>query len=113
MKTEAYLFSIYSFLLAIGGVFGFLKASSTISLYMGLSSGIALFTTSHFIYRGKKWALIFSLILIFLLTCFFTTRFIKTANFMPGGFMALIGSILLISNLFLQRTRVDHNKKII
>jgi uncharacterized membrane protein (UPF0136 family) len=105
MKTKAYLFSIYSFLLAIGGVIGFVKASSIISLYMGLSSAIALFTTSHFIYRGKKWALILSLILIFLLTCFFTIRFIKTANFMPGGFMALIGSILLISNLFLTKKK--------
>lgn len=96
MKVKAYLFAVYALLLAMGGFIGWLKASSMMSLYAGVGSGALLLISSHFIYRSSKLAFIFSLWVTIMLTSFFSLRFAKTGNFMPGGLMALLGLLLLV-----------------
>ncbi|MBM3201464.1 MAG: hypothetical protein FJZ56_03530 [Chlamydiae bacterium] len=99
MKILAIIFATYALLVAIGGVMGWVKAFSLISLLAGLSSSLVLLIFGHFLYREKKWALIASTITVFLLSVMFLIRFLKTGNFLPGGLMVLTGIPLCVLGL--------------
>jgi uncharacterized membrane protein (UPF0136 family) len=100
MKLLSILFVSYALIVGAGGIFGWVKAGSLISLCAGVGSGILLLGLSHFIYRKKKWALISAGVLLFLLTLMFALRFIKTGNFLPGGLLVLLGIPLLVMTAF-------------
>jgi uncharacterized membrane protein (UPF0136 family) len=92
------VFVVYALFLVAGGVMGWVKASSLMSLYAGVGSGLLLLILSHFIYRKQRWAIIAASILVAMLALFFGIRFVKTGNFLPGGLMALLGGVTLISS---------------
>lgn len=78
---------IYALVVLLGGVMGYLKAKSKISLFAGVGSGIALIV-AWLVFRqtplvGLGMATVIALILFFV----FVSRFFRTRAFMPSGLM--------------------------
>jgi uncharacterized membrane protein (UPF0136 family) len=82
---------IYIVLLVAGGIVGFLKAGSRISLVMSLIFAallsldpLGIIDIDHYVD-----------ILLIVLTIFFGMRFAKSRKFMPGGLMAILSIVAL------------------
>ena len=93
-------FLVYGVLMLLGGIFGFIKAGSKVSLIMGIISGILIFLGVVFLERGQYSAgravLAFT---SFILSGIFALRLLKTRKFMPSGMLlalSLIASALAI-----------------
>lgn len=100
MKPETILW-IYIVLLVIGGLIGFLKAKSKISLLTAVAFGIvlALCALEKFprsINAPLEWGILSFLALFFLL------RFLKNKKFMPGGMMTLLTIATIIAMVFIK-----------
>ncbi len=93
---------VYGALVLTGGVVGYLKAQSLISLICGLFFGLGLIGASLTVMRGiisGHWTAIG---LTIVLTLFFHYRFATTQVFMPAGMMAII-SVLALIGMFIYR----------
>src|ERR1041384_3034853 len=90
MKPEVVLW-IYIVLLVIGGLIGFLKAKSKVSLIMSVVFAIALsFCAAGII--SFRYA---PDILLAALLCVFAVRLGKTKKFMPSGLMLVLTIVAL------------------
>lgn len=92
---------IYIVLLVAGGLMGFLKAKSKMSLIMSLAFGIPLALCALDIITMKALSISnihlgLPDILILVLLIFFGMRFIKGRKFMPGGLMTIASLLALI-----------------
>ena len=105
---------IYIVLLVAGGLTGFLKAKSKISLIMSLAFALPLALGAlgmiNLAYdrgtvtngqTGSHIHVEFADVLIFLLLLFFGMRFIKGRKFMPAGLMSIASALALVARLFL------------
>ena len=83
---------IYIAFLVLGGLMGFIKGKSKISLIMSLAFAIplALYALGHLHMRYLPE------ILIGFLLIFFGMRFMKSKKFMPAGFMSILSIAALI-----------------
>ena len=88
MKVTASIVLAYALLVLMGGWIGYMKASSTASLFSGLLFGTALLLGAYGIYKEKILAQYLTLFTTFFLDGFFTYRFAKTQHFMPAGLMS-------------------------
>ena len=87
---------IYGLLSIIGGVTGYQKAGSQVSLISGLISGMLLLVAAYFLFGGHLPGPILSGIVSLLLVIVFVIRLIKTKKFMPAGLMVAFGVLNLI-----------------
>ena len=92
-----YLLFSYASLLAIGGLMGYYKAGSTLSLLFGLLFGGALFALLPRIKRGNLPALKTASFLAFTLFIFFAYRFSLAYALFPAGATSLISLAVFIS----------------
>ena len=100
MKPETILW-IYIVLLLIGGLIGFLKAKSKVSLIMSLAFAIILgfvaWDHPEPVFSVEwSWGILSFLALIFLL------RLLKTRKFMPSGMMLLVTLITIVAMVWLK-----------
>jgi uncharacterized membrane protein (UPF0136 family) len=102
MKSSVYFITAYALLLFVGGIVGYAKAQSLMSLIMGIGSSLLLLACVGATWKGYKWGHMGSLILLSLLTLFFIYRFFITYKFMPAGMMAIIG--VLVSSIAYGKT---------
>lgn len=79
-------------LTAIGGIIGFVKARSMISMIMGVVSGVFLGVTAYLAANPdtSKMGCSAALVLMFLLDSMFSIRFVKTKKAMPNLMMMLV-----------------------
>ncbi|XP_064617138.1 transmembrane protein 14C-like [Liolophura sinensis] len=86
---------VYASVVAIGGIIGYVKAGSSMSLAMGLSCGglmgIGAYQTS--VDPRNIWL---SLAVSALLTCVMGYRFSNSGKFMPAGLVASLSILMLI-----------------
>jgi len=82
---------IYIILLVIGGLIGFLKAKSKVSLVMSAAFAAALSLCA----AGIVFQYYMADILLALLMVVFAMRVVKTKKFMPGGLMLVITILAL------------------
>jgi len=82
---------IYIVLLVIGGLIGFLKAKSRVSLIMSVAFAAALSLCA----AGIIFQRYVADILLVALIVVFTVRLLKTKKFMPAGMMMVITIITL------------------
>ncbi len=102
----AYLVFMYGVFILLGGIFGHVRAASSISLIMGLLFGLLLMLGALAIYKKQKWGSPFSLILILILDIFFTYRFLMTFQLVPSGILALTSLIVLVAVAFQMRRTI-------
>jgi uncharacterized membrane protein (UPF0136 family) len=88
------IIAFYGLFVALGGIMGYLKAKSRVSLTSGLGSAVALWIAAFQSLSNLLGGLIASV-----LTIFFSLRWIKTRAFMPAGLMSILS--FLITALFL------------
>jgi uncharacterized membrane protein (UPF0136 family) len=82
---------IYIVLLVIGGLIGFLKAKSQVSLFMSVGFAAALSLCA----AGIVFQRYVADILLMALVAVFAVRLVKTKKFMPAGMMMIITIIAL------------------
>jgi uncharacterized membrane protein (UPF0136 family) len=82
---------IYIGLLVIGGVIGFVKAKSKVSLIssIGFAIGLSLFAAGVIPWNRGADVLLALLLLVFVM------RYVKTSKFMPAGFLLVLTIITL------------------
>jgi uncharacterized membrane protein (UPF0136 family) len=86
----------YAVLLVVGGLMGFLKAGSKISLIMSLAFATPIALDA----AGKIHVANLSNILIGVLLVFFGMKFVKGKKFMPAGLMVIASAAALVLRLF-------------
>ncbi|MFS8562956.1 MAG: TMEM14 family protein [Rhabdochlamydiaceae bacterium] len=100
----SFIILVYALAIFGGGIFGFLKAGSLISLMAGLTFGLALFIA--FLGFRRKWGPYLALIVTFILDAFFTQKYLKTLQLIPTGMLSLLSLAVLISLALFIRKRV-------
>ncbi len=78
---------VYALAVALGGVFGYIKAKSNMSLITGLVSGAALLAAWFFATTKPETGLAIATVIGAVLVVVFITRLIRTRKFMPAGLM--------------------------
>ena len=105
MKVTATIVFVYGLLIAMGGIMGYLKGGSHISLISGSLFGIALLISAYLISKKQLAAQYVALGLTFVLDGIFTYRFAKTLHFFPAGFLSLVSlAVLIVLALKIRRT---------
>ena len=94
---------VYALLVLVGGVMGYLKAKSKVSLFSGIGSGIVLLVAwllcRQIPIAGLGLAAVIGLVLFVV----FVTRFLHTRTFMPAGLMmgfSLVATVIFCLGLF-------------
>jgi uncharacterized membrane protein (UPF0136 family) len=92
---------IYTVLLAVGGVIGYVKAGSRSSLIAGSISAIAAALALGLSIRSNRWGVPLGLLLSISLFVLFGYRYAaKTRKFMPSGLLA-VASLVVLAVMFL------------
>jgi len=105
MKVTATIVFIYGLLVLLGGLMGFIKGGSHMSLLCGGAFGLALIASAYFISKGKIGAQYVALLLTFILDALFTFRFAKTLHFFPAGVFSLLSlAVLIVIALKIRKT---------
>lgn len=78
---------IYGVLVLLGGVMGYLKAKSQMSLYSGIGSGVALLVAWFVSRQNPQLGLGIAAVIGLVLFVVFVKRFSTTRAFMPAGMM--------------------------
>ncbi len=93
---------VYSILLLVGGLVGYAKAKSKISLFTGIGSAIVALIGFIISWSKVSLGLGIGAILGLALTIIFIQRYRKTQTFMPAGLLSILSVIAaLISGLAL------------
>lgn len=95
MKLGIMAALVYGILALIGGIIGYIQASSKVSLFSGSISGLLLIFAAFFQLQGQTWGLIVAALVTAILVVFFAIRLAKTRKFMPGGLMTILGMLAL------------------
>jgi uncharacterized membrane protein (UPF0136 family) len=88
--NDATVLWIYIALLVVGGLIGFLKGKSKISLNMSLGFAVALAVCNINGFLDANLARTIAEVLLVLLLVVFGIRLAKTKKFMPAGMMLVI-----------------------
>ena len=87
---------IYIVLLFLGGMVGFLKAGSKISLIMSAAfAGILILCATNVIFEPRFSQILITVVLVFLMI-FFSVRLTKSKKFMPNGLMSILTLATLV-----------------
>lgn len=96
MKKSAIAVGVYGVLLILGGMIGFFKAGSVISLAMGCISGALMLVCGYGMWKESKVFYKYALVLTIALATLFTYRFMMSYKFMPSGLMAILSIMVWI-----------------
>lgn len=96
MKLSGWSVLVYGVLNILGGILGFQRANSVLSLIFGITFGLLLLGSSIAMFNNKTKGLYFSLALTFILDAFFSYRFLTKLKFMPSGMMSLVSLAVFI-----------------
>lgn len=104
MTLAAFATLLYGLLGAVGGIFGYVKARSRVSLIAGLVSGCLLIACGILQLQGVPWATPGALAISSVLAIVFCVRLAKTGKWMPAGLMVVTGTatvLVLAARLFI------------
>lgn len=85
----------YGILAIVGGIIGYIQATSKVSLLSGSISGLLLILAAYFQLQGQTWGLILAVLVTAVLVVVFAFRLVKTRKFMPAGLMTILGLLAL------------------
>jgi uncharacterized membrane protein (UPF0136 family) len=86
---------VYGILLVLGGIIGYIQATSKVSLFSGTISGLLLIFAAYIQFKGQTWGLMLAGVVTAVLIVVFAFRLAKTRKFMPAGLMTLLGMLAL------------------
>jgi uncharacterized membrane protein (UPF0136 family) len=88
--------AFYGLISIVGGVIGYWKSQSKISLISGIISGLLLLILARMIYLGNQSANFIAAIIVSLLIIVFISRWLKTKKLIPALPMVFFGLVSLI-----------------
>jgi uncharacterized membrane protein (UPF0136 family) len=88
---------LYGLFCIVGGVIGFLKAGSAISLVMGVGTGALLLIAARLIRGGKRWPTLATGTIAVLLGLHFATA--ENFKMMPHLIMVVLSALVLIASI--------------
>ena len=89
-------FIIFGLLTIVGGVIGYVKAGSTMSLMAGSIAGVLLLIAAFLLPGNLMLGLILALVISIALAGQFIPKFIKTGHVMPAGLMSVLSVIGIV-----------------
>ena len=89
-------FIIFGLLTITGGIVGYVKAGSVISIVAGSISGLLLVAAAFLLPDHQAAGLIVALVISVLLTGQFVPKFFSTHRVMPAGLMSVLSVIGII-----------------
>jgi uncharacterized membrane protein (UPF0136 family) len=89
-------FIVFGILTIAGGIIGYVKAGSTISLVAGSISGVLLFIAAWLMPEQEAAGLIMAAVVSLLLAGQFVPKFFRTFKIMPAGLMSVLSVIGII-----------------
>ena len=97
MLTPELIATVFYGLLSIGGgVMGYTKSQSKVSLISGGVSGLLLLISAGMMYSGSQWTVTVAAIIISLLVIVFIIRWFKTKKLVPAVPMIFFGVASLV-----------------
>ena len=98
---------VYGLLLIAGGMMGYVKSRSRVSLFAGaIAGGLCVGATWLSLDQPAEGFTIGSLVAL-LLTGVFINRFAKTRKFMPAGMILVMSAIVGVALMLIQQNLVD------
>ncbi len=88
---------LYGLLNIAGGVMGYVKSKSKISLIMGCIFGALLVVGSIAAFQGQAVGLTLATVITGVLVVVFGIRWVKTKKVMPAGLMVGLGAIAFLT----------------
>ncbi|AFY31438.1 TMEM14 family protein [Calothrix sp. PCC 7507] len=85
----------YGIITIIGGMIGYIQASSKVSLFSGSISGLLLIVAAFAQFQGLTWGLSLAAFVTAILVVIFALRLVKTRKLMPAGLMTSLGVVAL------------------
>lgn len=107
MKITGGIVLGYGVVVMLGGLIGYLKADSLVSLFTGTISGAILVAGGMGLIRKSIYAYLVSLAMTTLLAIFFMIRYVMSEKMMPSGIMAGL-SVIIILLLLITRGRIPN-----
>lgn len=95
LSTKIY-FIVFGILTIAGGIMGYVKAGSTISLIAGAISGLLLLVAAFLLPSHVTAGLTIGLIVSLLLAAQFLPVFFRTGKMMPAGMMSLLSILGIV-----------------
>lgn len=86
---------VYGILTVVGGIVGYIRVGSNMSLFSGSISGLVLIFSAFIQIQGQNWGLALAAIVTAMLIVVFAFRLAKTRKFMPAGLMTILGMLTL------------------
>jgi uncharacterized membrane protein (UPF0136 family) len=97
--TKIY-FIVFGLLTIAGGVMGYVKAGSTISLIAGAISGLLILVAAFLLPGNAVAGLALGGIVSLLLIGYFLPAFLRTGKMMPAGMMAILSILGVVCAIF-------------
>ena len=101
------LIGVYGVLLIAGGVMGYVKTQSRVSLFAGAIAGGLSIGAAWLSVDNPARAFTIGYLIGLLLTGVAINRFAKTRKFMPAGMILILSAIVGVSLMVLQQEMVD------
>lgn len=89
--VESIVAIAYGVLAVVGGILGYTKAGSKMSLVSGIVSGVLLIVSGIWMRTAPLNGLILATVVTGILLVVFAIRLAKTRKFMPAGLMVITG----------------------
>ena len=96
MDATAIYFLVFGALTILGGIIGYVKASSLPSIIAGTITGILLLVAGWILPNNRTAGLAIAFIVSLLLAAQFVPKLIRTAKMMPAGLMSILSVIGIV-----------------
>ena len=83
-------FFVFGILTILGGIVGYVKARSVVSIVAGLISGLLLIAAAYVLPERRELGLGIAFLTSLLLALQFIPRVLRTRRLIPGGIMSLL-----------------------
>lgn len=96
MNLAPWVVLVYALIILSGGIAGFAAAHSWPSIIMGSLSAVLLVCAAIAMFKNSVLGYFAAVGIAFVLTVFFTNRFLHTFKLWPGGIMAIVSFLIFV-----------------
>lgn len=97
MEAAKIYFVVFGLLTIAGGIVGYAKAGSVVSIIAGVITGVLLLVAAFLLPEHRLAGLATALIVSLLLAAQFVPKFLRTGRVMPAGLMSVLSVIGIIA----------------
>jgi uncharacterized membrane protein (UPF0136 family) len=97
MEAAKIYFVVFGILTIAGGIVGYVKAGSVVSVIAGAITGVLLLIAAFLLPEHRAIGLATALVVSLLLAAQFVPKFLRTGRIMPAGVMSVLAAIGIIA----------------